>query len=376
VKRLSLILSILLIISSCSDRSGKYDLTRWPSGSSPDEIGLRLSGRYLNTPNTQYGDIESDVKPTQITYPDVCTWLGALRFAEATNSDTLFTRLKNRFDLLFGPDSILLPAANHVDNCVFGAVPLEIYMKTKDKKYLDLGLLYADRQWQLPDSATAEQKAWAGRGYTWQTRIWIDDMFMITAVQTQAYRATCNPVYIDRAAREMRLYLDTIQLDNGLFYHSTTSHFCWGRGNGWMAAGMAEILKAMPANHPDRPAIMNGYMKMMATLLKYQADDGMWRQVIDDPEFWKESSSTAMFTYAFITGVKNGWLDKKTYGTAARKAWLTLVTYIRKDDNVTAVCEGTGARNDRDYYMTRKRNTGDLHGQAPLLWCATALAQE
>ncbi len=367
------LLSLLLLLSVFSCKTSNYDLDNWPAGSTPEEIGMRLCKRYLDMPNTNYGIIKPDLQPKQITYPDVCTWLGALRFAGVTNDEDLFSRLKKRFDPLFGPDSLLLPKPNHVDNNVFGSVPLEIYMKTKEKRYLDLGLFYADSQWQLPDSATVEEHALADSGYTWQTRIWIDDMFMITAVQTQAYSATGDRKYIDRAAKEMIYYLKTIQLDNGLFYHSTTSHFCWGRGNGWMAAGMAEILKVMPDNHPDRPAIMAGYKKMMATLLKYQADDGMWRQVIDDPEFWKETSSTAMFTYAFITGVKMGWLDKKSYGAAARRAWLSLVKYVNSDGDITDVCEGTGARNDRNYYMLRQRNTGDLHGQAPVLWCATEL---
>jgi unsaturated rhamnogalacturonyl hydrolase len=336
---------------------------------------MRLAGKYLKTPNSQYGNIATSEKPSQITYPDVCTWLGALRFAEASGNEELFNELKNRFDPLYGADSSLLPKPNHVDNNVFGAVPLEIYLKDRDIKYLNLGIFYADKQWEVPDSAGIGEKVWADKGYSWQTRIWIDDMFMITVLQTQAYKATEDRRYIDRAAREMLLYLDTIQLDNGLFYHSTNSHFCWGRGNGWMAAGMTEILQVMPEDHPYRSAIMMGYKKMMSTLLKYQTDDGMWRQVIDDPEFWNETSSTAMFTYAFITGVNNGWLDKKIYGAAARKAWLALVKYINADDNLTDVCEGTGANNNRDYYMTRKRIAGDLHGQAPVLWCAAALSR-
>jgi len=32
-----------------------------------------------------------------------------------------------------------------------------------------------------------------------------------------------------------------------------------------------------------------------------------------NPESWEESSSSAMFTYAFVTGVKNGWLPEETY---------------------------------------------------------------
>jgi rhamnogalacturonyl hydrolase YesR len=74
-----------------------------------------------------------------------------------------------------------------------------------------------------------------------------------------------------------------------------------------------------------------------------------------------------------ITGVKNGWLNKDLYGSAARNAWLGLVSYIDKNDEVRDVCEGTGKKNDRQYYFDRKRNVGDLHGQAPVLWCASAL---
>jgi len=75
--------------------------------------------------------------------------------------------------------------------------------------------MYADAQWTLPENAKPKEKSWADEGYTWQTRIWIDDMFMITAVQSQAYRATGDKKYISRAAKEMVLYLDTIHWKTG-----------------------------------------------------------------------------------------------------------------------------------------------------------------
>ena len=367
-----IILGLSFLTTGCGERAGN-DLTRWPEGSSPREIGLRLAEKYLSTPHKASGDVSSDAAPSQITYSEACTWLGSLWYAAATDNNTLLQRLEERMEYLFNEEKQLLPPPNHVDNNVFGAVPLELFLQTGEARYLDLGLFYADTQRIVPDIITAQQKAFADRGYTWQTRIWIDDMFMITALQSQAYRATGDTSYIDRAAREMLLYLDTIQLDNGLFYHSPEAPFSWGRGNGWMAAGMAEILRAIPAGHPDRPGILKGYRKMMESLLLYQADDGMWRQVIDDPEFWKETSSTAMFTYAMITGVKNGWLEADIYTPAVRKAWLSLVTYVNDNDNLTDICEGTGTSDDRNHYMNRKRNTGDFHGQAPMLWCAAAL---
>ncbi len=365
---------LLFCLAGCANvKTNESDLKNWPEGKSPQEIGIRVAENFLRSPHSRYGNRHPETPPTQITYPDVCAFLGGLWFSNVTNNDELYKRFESRFTPLFDTEKNLQPAPNHVDNNVFGAVPLELYQKTKQQKYLDLGLLYADTQWNLPEDATPEHKLWADNGYSWQTRIWIDDMFMITAVQAQAYRATGVRKYIDRAAHEMVFYLDTIQLDNGLFYHSPDAHYSWGRGNGWMAAGMAEILRILPEDNPDRTEIMEGYHKMMAALLKFQEADGMWRQIIDDPEAWKETSSTAMFTYAFITGVKNGWLDEKTYGAAARKGWLALISYLNENDELTEVCEGTNIQNNREHYMNRKRIVGDLHGQAPLLWCATAL---
>jgi rhamnogalacturonyl hydrolase YesR len=198
-------------------------------------------------------------------------------------------------------------------------------------------------------------------------------MYMLTMLQIEAYRATGDRKYIDRGALEMAAYLDKLQQPNGLFYHAPDVPFFWGRGDGWVAAGMSEMLRSLPQDDPYRARILAGYQKMMKALLQYQSKDGTWRQLIDHEEAWPESSSTGMFTFAMITGVKNGWLDDAAYGPAARRAWLALVGYVDQNDNVTSVCEGTNKKNDLQYYLLRQRKTGDFHGQAPVLWAAAAL---
>jgi rhamnogalacturonyl hydrolase YesR len=179
--------------------------------------------------------------------------------------------------------------------------------------------------------------------------------------------------YINRAAREMVAYIDTLQNEDGLFYHAPDVPYYWGRGDGWLAAGMAELLQSLPEDNLYRPKIMNGYLKMMAALLKNQSSSGMWRQLITDPEAWPETSGSAMFTFAFITGVKNGWIPASIYEPAAKKAWIALVGYLDENANLKEICEGTNKKNDHQYYLNRKRIKGDLHGQAPLLWCVDAL---
>jgi len=378
MKRTLKLLAILILIQAsvslgfAQSSKENADLTNWPKGKSPQEIGKIVAERFLVNP---YPNYNRPTPPKSIAYPETCTWYGALTFARESKDKELITKLVQRFDHLFGKDSTMIPRPVNVDNTVFGSVPLQIYIQTKDKKYLEIGQGIADKQWAKPD--TSRVKAYGmgfyEKGLTWQTRLWIDDMFMITAVQTQAYRATGDPKYINRAAKEMVVYLDSLQRPNGLFFHAPDVPFFWGRGNGWMAAGMSEILSSLPKNNPDRPKIMAGYKKMMEGLLKYQAPDGMWRQLLDDPEIWPETSCTGMFTFAMITGVKNGWLDKKTYAPAARKAWLALITYINENGDIRDVCGGTNKKNDHQYYIDRPKNVGDLHGQAPVLWCATAL---
>ena len=352
----------------------EYNLTKFPKGSTPLEVGNRIANKFIVTPHTRFGNPRAEKAPNYITYPDACAWLGALWFGKVTKNEPLLDKLKDRFEPLFSTEQKMLPRMNHVDHNVVGAVPLELYIQKKgDQRYYDLGMRYADTQWEAPADATPEQKAYADKGYSWQTRIWIDDMFMITTIQSQAYRATGDRKYIDRAAREMAMYLKKIQRPNGLFYHSPEAPFFWARGNGWMAAGMAQLLSILPKDNSDRTTIMEAYKKMKNTLKQNQDPDGMWHQLIDEPASYKETSGTAMFTYAMIVGVKHGWLDKKEYGTAARKGWLALVTYINENDEITNVCEGTNIKNDKNHYMNRKQITGDLHAHAPLLWCAVAL---
>lgn len=376
MKKILMIVSfILLSVTSINFSQGKLDkyFSNWPEGQSPVVVGKRVAERFIASPHFNYG---LPFAPRYIYYPEVCTWYGALRFADATNDKELKKKLADRFEPLFGTEKKLIPIPNHVDNTVFGAVPFELYIQTKEQKYLDLGKKIADAQWNLPDSVknNVECVNLDKQGLTWQTRLWIDDMFMITAVQSQAYRATKDKKYIDRAAKEMVVYLDSLQQPNGLFYHAPDVPFFWGRGDGWMAAGMSILLKELPKNHPDRKRILEGYKKMMATLLKYQDENGMWHQLIDKPDLaWPETSCTGMFTFAFINGVKSGVLDAKVYGPAARKGWLGLMKYIDDKADVREVCEGTNKKNDLQYYLDRGRKIGDMHGQAPILWCASAL---
>lgn len=341
------------------ESSGKY-FSNLPANCDPRVVGENVAHNLLPRKIYRNGD-------GFIVYPEVCAAFGALRFAAAAGDQDLENKLIDRYAMIVTPEGSQMISTNrHVDFHVFGVLPLEIYLLNGDKRYLDLGQHMADDQWVNPRPD----------GLAQETRWWVDDCFMIGSLQIQAYRATHDPKYADRVALELATYLDKLQQTNGLFYHADISPHFWGRGNGWFAVALAEVLSSLPPDHPRYARLMAGYQKMMAALKTYQAPSGLWRQLVDNPVAWDETSGSAMFTYAMIVGVKHDWLAPKEYGPVARRGWIGLCEKIDANGAIHDVCVGTNQKDDTQYYLDRPRATGDLHGQSPVLWCAWALLQK
>jgi len=345
---------------SFAAKPGEAYFSDWPPGATPAEVGKRVATNVL----ARKFDFETNPKRRYVIYPEVVATYGALTVANLIDDRDLSAHLQQKFEPFLKPEGApKVSPEGHVDYRVFGIVPLEIYMETGDQKFLDWGKGFADSQWEK----TTED------GITAEARYWIDDMYMITVLETQAYRATGDPKYIERAARTMVAYVNRLQQTNGLFFHGTNAPFFWSRGNGWVAAGMAELLRSLPETNPQRGSLMAAYQKIMSAVLKYQDGDGLWHQLVDDPSAWTETSGSGMFAFALVTGVKVGWLKESMYGPAARKAWLGLVRHIDSNGNIDGVCAGTNKGDSKEFYLQRPRLTGDLHGEAAVLWTASAL---
>ncbi len=363
----SLLFTSLLLTSAHAAAPAEF--SNWPAGTSPTEVGQRVASNWIARP-FQW---QTNPQRLLVIYPEICAWYGSLTYAELSGNKALLAQLVAKYDILLSSEGATkISSRDHVDDRVFGAAPLEIYRQTKDQKFLLAGQTLADAQWDKPSAD----------GITHEARYWIDDMYMITLLQVQAYRATGDHKYLDRAALTMAAYLVKLQQPNGLFFHAPDSPFYWGRGNGWVAAGLTELLSELPTSHPTHAPIFAAYKKMMNALLANQRADGRWGQLLDQPASWAENSCSGMFTFAFITGVKHGWLNEKTYAPAARQAWLALVAQLDAAANLPDVCVGTNKSRQEtgtddlkvqtDFYLARPRRTGDLHGQAPLLWSASA----
>jgi len=263
----------LLVLTGC-DRP-----TQPPEsvGSSPAEVGRRagedLLGRKLG-----------------LHYTYACAYYGLLRFAEAAGDAALADRAVAHLQPILKGRRV--PRTGHVDFNVFGIVPLEVYLRTGDRRGLAAGKRLAD-----------DEFAQAGQGgLSRYTRFWVDDMYMVGSLQAQAARATGQSRYAERAATQLLAYVDRLQQHGGLFRHGLRSPYLWGRGNGWAAAGMTEVLRVLPAESPQRRRLLEAYTRQMDGLVASQDPAGGWRQLLDRRDSYLESSCTGMFVFALAGG--------------------------------------------------------------------------
>lgn len=296
-------------------------------------------------------------------YQKACTYYGALIFADAVNDQSITKRIEAGYEpFLTGRRK---PHKGHVDYNVFGIWPLEMYRQTQKEEYLKTGLWLADLEWENPRED----------GLTNLTRFWVDDMYMVGSLQVQAYKATGDKKYIDRAALQLKVYCDELQKPNGMFHHRADAPFYWGRGNGWAAAALTEVMLVLPEDHKYYRDLLFAFQKMMKTIAIYQGQDGMWHQLIDDETTFAESSCTGMFLYGLASAIDNGWLPYDEYIDQVEAAWNALSGYVNEKGETREVCVGTNAKSRRKHYLTRPRSDGNFHGQAAVLWAATAMAK-
>jgi len=338
-------------------------------------VGVLISAKFFAEGNGD-GKIEVEKDPAIVgkkvaenvinrrfgwRYQRACAYYGSLIFSEVTNDSAILEKVKKGYHSF--SKGIKFNLKGHVDYNVFGIWPFEIYRQTRDEHYLKKPIFLADHEFEELQED----------GLSSLTRFWVDDMYMVGSLQVQAFKATGDTVYLNRAARTIKVYCDKLQKPNGLFHHRADAPFYWGRGNGWAAAAFAELIQVLPEDHPYNEDIRSSFQKMMSTLITFQGDDGMWHQLLDDQESYPETSCTGMFIYALATAVDHGWLEFDEYASPIAKGWDALAGYVNDKGETENVCIGTNAKDSKKHYLTRPTKTGNFHGQAAVLWSATAL---
>ncbi len=165
---------------------------------------------------------------------------------------------------------------------------------------------------------------------------WADGLFMVMPVMTKLYTITGNVRYLEKL-RDYFVYADNLMFDSeySMYYRDARYVFplqptlngkknFWARGDGWVFAGLAKVLKDLPKNDTlIRPLLLKRFLSMASSLRNSQQPEGYWTRSILDPAHAPgyETSGTAFFCYGYFWGINNGLLKKKDYLPTAIKAW-------------------------------------------------------
>ncbi len=174
---------------------------------------------------------------------------------------------------------------------------------------------------------------------------WADGLYMVMPVMTKLHNLTGDSRYLDKLY-EYLLYADSIMLDDsGLYYRDAKYVYpkhtsvngkkdFWARGDGWVLAGLAKVIKDLPADYEHRQFFIDKYKRLAKAVVDCQQPEGYWTRSLLDPEHapGPETSGTAFFTYGLLWGINNGLLTDPEYTQAALKGWNYLSkTALQKD---------------------------------------------
>ena len=185
-----------------------------------------------------------------------------------------------------------------------------------------------------------------------------EDFFFSGALMGRAYALTGDASYLD-IQTEFLLNAE-IQQDDGLFMHCRSVPYYWGRGNGFAALGYAETLTRLPESHPSRDRLIEMHTRHLDALRDLQRPSGMFSQLLDFPGTYQELTAVCMTGYAVARGLRLGWLPARarlggdeSYRDFAESLWRAASERIGTDGSVVDGCTGTGAVNDRRFYIDR-----------------------
>jgi rhamnogalacturonyl hydrolase YesR len=233
----------------------------------------------------------------------------------------------------------------HADDYCIGQTYIELYRKYKDKKMIEPMRKYLDQIIKSP--ATGDLKFENTDSY-WSTQrwSWCDALFMGPTVWAKMAAVTGKKKYLDFMYREYKATTDYLYDKDENLYFRDSNYFAkkeangakvfWGRGNGWVFAGLPIILRELPAKYEHKDYFVTIFKEMATKLLKLQSPDGFWHASLLDPDSYPnpEMSATAFFVYGMAWGVNNGYLDREKFLPAIVKGWKSMVTSVWPDGKV------------------------------------------
>lgn len=227
----------------------------------------------------------------------------------------------------------------HADDLVVAQMYIRMYDKYHDFDMIRPTIARVDSVVANPSKA----RLWLGAPKWSERWSWCDALFMAPPVYALLDKLYPEKNYLVFMDREFKEATDSLYDTNAKLYYRDRRYIpkrekngekvFWGRGNGWVFAGLPLLLQTLPKNHSTYNYYLNIYKEMASAVIKCQDKNGSWHASMLDPESYPspENSASGFFVYGLSWGVNQGILKDKKYKKAAQKGWEALKSFVHED---------------------------------------------
>jgi rhamnogalacturonyl hydrolase YesR len=313
--------------------------------------------------------------------------VGLWHWAQTLDSATYY---QSAINLSLLNDFQLGPRVYHADDHAMGDVYLSIFDKFGGQRRIENTVAHFNQVVEQPSTVSLEFLNKDKETFELQHRkftdpkctsrwCWADAVFMSPPVMAHLSKTTGDNKYLDFMDKEFWSMTDYLFDKNIQLYLRDSRYFTrkddqgrlifWGRGNGWVLAGLARVLEYMPKDYPSRARYLELFKNMSMALLKHQNPDGSWPSSLLEKEkdSHSETSATGLLVFGLAWGINNGVLTDNTYRESVDKAWHSIVENIEPDGRVGFVQQVAFAPG------SAKREDSQLYGSGAVLLAASEL---
>ena len=224
----------------------------------------------------------------------------------------------------------------HADELAMGQFYGVMYDKYKEDKIIQATQERVD--W-IMKAEPNEEMAYHNK----QLWTWCDALFMAPPVYSKLALLNEEPRYLEYMHQRFeQTYNHLYDKEEKLFFRDSSyfnkkeangAKIFWGRGNGWVVAGLCNILKSLPKDDAKYPFYLSLYRDMIDRLLEIRNPKGFWHASLLDAESYPtpETSATAMIAYAMAYGINTNLLDAAVYKAPLMETWNALTRFILEE---------------------------------------------
>jgi unsaturated rhamnogalacturonyl hydrolase len=224
-----------------------------------------------------------------------------------------------------------------------------LYRHTEDSAFLEISERIG--RWMLTEAPRTREGAFehtVTENASFPEQVWADTIFMAVLFLARLARLTGEAAYAREAVNQLELHLKLLQdSSTGVLFHGwnciAKDHMSaarWTRANAWIAVGTPMILQELEGLVIVGEETLERYRVMMRGLIRFQQADGLWATVMDQPEFYPETSGSAGIACGILMAVRSGLLET-TCQDAAYRTLDAILLKVLPTGEATGVSGGT-----------------------------------